>query len=178
MNAPDYKDSYLPNSLFRETAQICVVTRDLDALVRTYADKLGIGPWWVKQYEGSLFTGRTYHGKPTDYTMRLALAWTGALNWEIIQPYEGPSIYHDFLEAHGEGIQHVGVFLKDMNMDWPEVYRRFGEQGFKAVQEGNFAGVQFVYFETESACRTTVEVIERPAGFVRPEPLYWYPPMP
>ena len=178
MSAPDYKDTYLPSSLFRETAQVCVVTRDLDALVHSYADRLGIGPWWVQQYDAPLLTGRTYRGKPADYSMRLALAWTGTLNWEIIQPYDGPSIYHDFLEAHGEGIQHVGVFLKDMDMAWPEAYRRFGERGFVPVQEGNFAGVRFAYFETEPACKTTVEVIDRPLGWVRPEPLYWYPPKP
>ena len=176
MSAPDYKDTYLPTSLFRETVQVCVVTRDLDALVRSYADKLGIGPWWVQQYEPPLLTGRTYRGKPADYTMRLALAWTGALNWEIIQPLDGPSIYHDFLAEHGEGIHHVGVMLKDMDMGWPEVYRRFAERDFAAVQEGNWAGVQFAYFETEPACKTTVEVIDRPAGWARPEPLYWYPP--
>ncbi len=178
MSAPDYKDSYLPTSLFRETAQVCVVTHDLDALVRRYADRLGIGPWWVQQYEAPRLTGRTYRGKPVDYTMRLALAWTGQLNWEIIQPLDGPSLYHDFLVQHGEGIHHVGVMLKDTGMDWPEVYRRFAERGFEAVQEGNWAGVQFAYFETEPLCKTTVEVIDRPKDWVRPEPLYWYPPKP
>ena len=146
MTAPDYKDGYLPNSLFRETVQLCVVTRDLDTLVRHYADRLGVGPWGGQQYEAPLLTGRTYRGQPAAYTMRLALAWTGQLNWEIIQPLEGPSLYHDFLEAHGEGIHHVGVLLKDMDIDWPEVYRRFAERGFEAVQEGNWAGVQFAYF--------------------------------
>jgi hypothetical protein len=178
MSAPAYQDTYLPTALFRETIQICIVTHDLDALVRRYADRLGIGPWWVQQYEPPLLTGRTYRGTPAGYTMRLALAWTGALNWEIIQPFDGPSIYHDFLAAHGEGIQHVGVLLKDTGMDWPEVYRRFEERGFAPVQEGNWSGVQFAYFETEPLCKTTVEVIDRPAGWARPEPLYWYPPKP
>jgi catechol 2,3-dioxygenase-like lactoylglutathione lyase family enzyme len=171
-----YSASYLPNSLFRETVQICVVTRDLDGLVRNYADRLGIGPWWVKDYEPPLLSGRTYKGSPSGYTMRLALAWTGALNWEIIEPKQGPSIYHDFLAAHGEGIHHVGVLIKDMAMGWDEVYRQFAARGFACVQEGNFAGVQFAYFDTEDAARITVEIIDRPADFVRPEPLYWYPP--
>jgi catechol 2,3-dioxygenase-like lactoylglutathione lyase family enzyme len=176
MSTPDYKDSYLPNALFRETAQICLVTRDLDALVRRYADRLGIGPWWVQVYEPPLLTATTYRGKPAAYSMRIALAWTGGLNWEIIQPLQGPSIYHDFLDAHGEGVQHVGVLLKDTGMDWPEAYRRLAERGFEPVQEGGWQGVRFAYFETEPLCKTTLELIDRPPGWSRPEPLYWYPP--
>jgi len=178
MSAIEYKDTYLPNSLFPETVQICIVTKDLDALVRTYADTLGIGPWWVQQYEPPLLTHRTYRGKPGNYTMRLALAWTGQLNWEIIQPLQGPSIYHDFLEEHGEGLQHVGVFLKDMATDWADVHRKFGERGFKPIQEGQWQGAEFCYFETEQAAKTTIEVINRRPGWTRPDPLYWYPPKP
>jgi len=174
----DYKDTYLPNSLFPETGQVCIVTRDLDTLVRTYADKLGIGPWWVNQYEPPNLSNRTFRGQPGNYTMRIALAWTGALNWEIIQPLEGPSIYHEFLEEHGEGIHHVGVYLKDMGMDWAEAHRQFAARGFKPVMAGHWLGAEFCYFETDPLVKTTIEVIYRRPDWVRPEPLYWYPPKP
>ena len=46
-------------------------------------------------------------GRPASYSMRLALATAGNMLWEVIQPLEGPSIYQDFLAAHGEGVHHV-----------------------------------------------------------------------
>ena len=92
MANPDPVKTDLPNSFISETRQICIVTRDLDAMVRRYADELGIGPWWVNEYKAPDLFDTSYRGKAQPYSMRLALAWTGALNWEIIQPLDGQSI--------------------------------------------------------------------------------------
>ena len=125
MASPDPATLRLPNDFIPETKQICIVTRDLDAMVRRYADKLGIGPWWVNEYRPPELTDTTYRGEPSTFSMRLALAWTGVLNWEIIQPLEGPSIYHDFLERNEEGMQHVGILLSDLGMTWDECHEAF-----------------------------------------------------
>lgn len=165
----------LPNDFIPETRQICIVTRDLDAMVRRYADQLGIGPWWVNEYRQPELTQTTYRGKPAQYSMRLALAWTGALNWEIIQPLEGQSIYSDFLERNQEGIQHVGVLLSDLGMTWDECHANFRARGFEPIMEGHWKRVHFCYYDTLEASGTTIEVIDRPSDFERPEPEYWYP---
>ena len=178
MKSSDYLFSDLPNSLIDETVQVCVVTRNLDAAVKRFADRMGIGPWWVQNYEPPLLTHTTFRGKPTAYSMRLALAWTGQMNWEIIQPLKGPSIYQEFLDEHGEGVQHAGVFLSDLGVGWDECYEVFAQRGFKPIQEGRWREVRFCYFDTEGATHTTFEVIDRPPGWERPEPQYWYPAKP
>lgn len=175
MTADDYKDFDLPNSFIDETIQVCVVTRDLDKAVREYADRLGIGPWWVQDYAPPDLHGTTFRGAPADYSMRLALAWTGRMNWEIIQPLAGPSMYHEFLDQHGEGIQHVGLSLAGMGLDWEACYATFRERGCEPIQEGRWKGVRFCYFDTEGSAHTVFEVIDRPAGWQRPEPNHWYP---
>ncbi len=175
MVSPDPTKLRLPNDFIAETRQICIVTRDLDAMVRRYADQLGIGPWWVHEYSAPELFDTTYRGEPASYSMRLALAWTGALNWEIIQPLEGPSIYHDFLERNQEGMQHVGVLLSDLGMNWDECHQTFKARGFEVIQEGRWDRVRFCYYDTLEATGTTVEIIDRPADFERPAPLYWYP---
>jgi catechol 2,3-dioxygenase-like lactoylglutathione lyase family enzyme len=175
MSFDDLKDSFLPNSLFRETAQVCIVTRDLDALMRTYVEHLGIGPWWVQEYRAPELTDAVFRGRPGTFSMRLALAWTGRLNWELIQPLDGPSIYHEFLDARGEGMQHVGVLLDDMGMSWDECHAAFRARGMEPIQEGCWGGVRFCYFDTEGPARIVFEVIDRPEGWERPAPLYWYP---
>ena len=175
MATVDPVKSTLPNSFIPETRQICVVTRDLDAMVRRYADELGIGPWWVNEYKAPDLFDSTYRGQAEPYSMRLALAWTGALNWEIIQPLEGKSIYHDYLECNQEGIQHVGIMLSDLGMTWEECHQDFKSRGFEKIQEGSWKRVRFCYYDTLASSGTIVEVIDRPADFERPEPLYWYP---
>ncbi|MBR45769.1 MAG: methylmalonyl-CoA epimerase [Rhodospirillaceae bacterium] len=175
MANPDPTKFELPNDLIPETRQICIVTRDLDAMVRRYADQLGIGPWWVNEYKAPDLFDTTYRGQPAAYSMRLALAWTGALNWEIIQPLEGPSIYRDYLERNQEGVQHVGVMLSDLGLTWDECHETFHARGFEPIQEGRWKRVSFCYYDTLAASGTIIEVIDRPADFARPEPEYWYP---
>ena len=51
MAAPDPVTSNLANSFIPETRQICIVTRDLDAMVRRYADELGRD---LTNFDGSL----------------------------------------------------------------------------------------------------------------------------
>ena len=138
----------LPNSIIGQTRQICIVTRDLDACVRNYADRMGIGPWWVQEYAPPVLTDRHYRGGPGQFSMRLALAWTGDLNWEIIEPLEGPSIYHEFLEEHGEGLQHVGFLLQDTGLDWDACVADMEARGFARVMSGGWRGVRFCYFQT------------------------------
>ena len=175
MTGPDPTRARLPNDFIAETRQICIVTRDLDAMVRRYADRLGIGPWWVQEYRAPDLTDTIYRGQATAFSMRLALAWTGALNWEIIQPLDGPSIYHDYLEQNREGVQHVGIMLSDLGMNWDECHRSFKERGFEPIQEGRWKRIRFCYYDTIAATGTTIEVIDRPRDFERPAPLYWYP---
>ena len=178
MTFDQYKDTYLPNSLFRETAQICLVTRDLDALIRAYADKLSIGPWWVQDYRPPELRDTTFRGRPAAYSMRLAMAWTGAMNWEIIEPLDGPNIYDEFLKLHGEGVQHIGVLLEHTGMSWQACYEAFRKRGMAPLQEGAWDRIRFCYFDTEGPAWTVIEVIDRPADWQRPEPLYWYPARP
>jgi len=169
------KNLELPNSFIPTVRQICIVTRDLDQMVRRYADELGIGPWWINNYEAPDLTDTTYHGRSSSYSMKLALAWTGDINWEIIEPIKGPNIYEDFLESNEFGIQHIGIMLSDLGMSWSECHHLFKDRGFEVIQEGRWKQVQFCYFNTLQATGTIIEVIDRPASFVRPEPLYWYP---
>ena len=129
----------LPNSIIGQTRQICIVTRDLDACVRNYADRMGIGPWWVQEYAPPVLTDRHYRGGPGQFSMRLALAWTGDLNWEIIEPLEGPSIYHEFLEEHGEGLQHVGFLLQDTGPRLGRLRRRHGGTRIRTGHERGLA---------------------------------------
>ncbi len=175
MANPDPVKADLPNSFIPETRQICVVTHDLDTMVQRYADELGIGPWWVNEYKAPDLFDTTYRGQAQPYSMRLALAWTGALNWEIIQPLEGPSIYRDYLERNQEGIQHVGIMLGDLGMNWEECHQSFKLRGFEKIQEGSWKRFKFCYYDTLASSGTIIEIIDRPADFERPEPLYWYP---
>lgn len=165
----------LSNSFLGDTLQVCVVTTDFKRTIDGFV-KMGIGPWRVYTFSPETVKDQTYMGKPAKYSMRLALATSGTMMWEVIQPLEGPSIYKDFLAKGREGVQHVGQSCGALG--WDEKLRTFEAHGRKMVQSGTWNGVRYAYFGTEDLIGTTVEIFDFPPDFVFPEPEEWVPGRP
>jgi hypothetical protein len=174
--AAQYAEAVLPNALVDDLIQLCVVTEDLDGMVRSYADRLGIGPWWIQDHAAPDLQDTKVRGRPTALSMRVALAWSRGFNWEIIQPLEGPSVYWEYLLKYGPGVQHVAVRPRDRSFD--EAYGEFLARGFKPLQECQWRGVRVAYFQTEDAAGTAFELLDFPPGYQLPEPDRWYPARP
>jgi methylmalonyl-CoA/ethylmalonyl-CoA epimerase len=166
----------LSNSFLGSLLEICFVTADhrrtMQGLVR-----LGIGPWRVYTFDSTTVTDRSYRGAEVDYAIKVCFADVGDLAVEIMQPLYGPSIFQEFLDEHGEGIQHVAFDCQER--PWDERTRDFADRGFPLVQAGRFMGLNaFGFFDTEAATGTTFETYSIPPGFVWPEPEEWYPAAP
>ena len=166
----------LSNSFLGKLIEICFVTTDhrrtMEGLVR-----LGIGPWRVYTFDSTTVTERTYRGDAADYAIKVCFADVGDLAVEIMQPLHGPSIFQEFLDDHGEGIQHVAFDCGEK--PWQERVDEFGGRGFPLVQSGRFMDANaFAFFDTAKATGTTFETYSIPDGFVWPEPEEWYPAPP
>ena len=168
-------DTKLSNSFLGDTVQVCVVTKDLERTLDGFV-QMGIGPWRVYTFGPETVKDQTYGGKPERYSMCLALATSGTMMWEVIQPLEGPNIYNDFLAKHGEGVQHVGQGCNGLSFD--QQCSTLEAAGRKMIQSGNWGGVRYAYYGTEDLIGTTVEIFDFPADFVFPEPEQWVPSRP
>ena len=166
-------ETTLSNSFLSETIQVCVVSRDHRRTMEGFV-KLGIGPWRVYHYkEAPGIRNTEYRGKAETFHMTLCLAWTGQMLWEIVEPLDGRTIYHEFLEAHGEGIHHVAFAGGDKPYD--AQIAEFEARGFPVIQSGLLKDVvRFHYFDTEEATGTTFEIYD-PKGRDLPEPDEWFP---
>lgn len=129
----------LENSIIAGVQQVALVVRDIDAALREYTTRLGIGPWWVKVYAPPELRNMRVRGVETSYSMKLALAWTGATMWELIQPLDGPSIYKEFLDAHGEGMHHV--LVEHEKETFEEALEAFGRRGCPPLMEGGVISI-------------------------------------
>lgn len=166
----------LGNGLVTGVQQVALVVRNLDQTIQHYTDKLGIGPWWVTLYGPPRLTKMRIRGEEVSYSMKLAIAWTGDTMWEVIEPVDGPSIYKEFLEEHGEGVHHVLVEHHGTNFE--RTISALTAKGCPPLMEGTFGEVRFAYLDTEGPLKTVLEIVHRPEGFIRPEPDYWYPESP
>ena len=164
-----------PTSMLgRPIRQIAVVVPDLEAAVRGYVDALAIGPWNVYTIGAPTMTGMTYRGRPADFRIRHALAFSGEVMLELIEPLEGESIWQEYLDARGASLHHVAFYVDDFDAASDAMHGR----GWTAVQEGAGFGRSrdgvFAYFEHPTAVGIIVEVVKPPTERFPPE--LTYPP--
>ncbi len=153
-------------------AQIGILVKDLERTVEMYWKVFGIGPWSFYTYGKPLVKEMSYHGKPAAYHMRLALATMGPTRIELIELGDSPTIYADFVEEHGYGIQHIGVLVDDMQA----ALQQAESAGIKMIQDGAGFGLDgdghYAYLDTLNTFGMTIELIERPGKRVKPEKVY------
>jgi hypothetical protein len=160
--------------LNRSIGQIGYVVKNVEETVKEYHEKFGIGNWHFYTYAPPLLKFQNYRGKPIYYKARIALGYFGETRIELIQNVEGHTIYTDFINNHGYGVQHLGIYVPDMQ----EALRDAAEAGFSVVMEGGGFGLdgdgRFAYLDTEKDFGISYELIERPKR--RHEPDMIYPP--
>lgn len=158
--------------LFTGADQVGLVVRKLEPWLERYA-AMGIGPWWVGTYAPPRLTGTKVRGRDADYSMRLALAWVGQMQWELIEPLDGPSIYKEHLAEHGEGFHHLQLSYRGLAYD--AFAAEMARRGAAPLMEGVYGGSRFVYFDTVATMGLVTEVRDAPPDYKRPEPDFWYP---
>jgi hypothetical protein len=88
--------------------QIAIVVKDLRTTMELYNRTLGWGPWYVREGLGPPVVHDTLiRGAPTSFTVHLASTQVGPIAVELLQPVDGPSIFQEWLDRHGEGIHHI-----------------------------------------------------------------------
>ena len=92
-------------------------------------------------------TDRKVHGKPTDNIRNISMmAQMGPIRFELAQPVSGESVQKEFLETRGEGVNHLGFVVDNLE----EEVAKLVEKGFKVISSGQFAeGGSFVYLNTD-----------------------------
>ncbi len=155
--------------------QIALVVEDLDEAVRRWQDELRIGPWTAFRYDPSILVDMRYHGSAVEFSLRHALCWQGEVQFELVQPLEGPSIFADHLAAHGPGLHHLGKYVADH----PAAVAGALAAGFEPLQSARGFGAEgdgaFAYFQPPGI-GTVVELISAPRVRRQPEFVYPAPP--
>lgn len=152
--------------------QIGFVVPDLDRAMEAYWHRFGIGPWRIYSYGSPLVKGTTYRGQQEDYHIRIALAEVNGLVIELIQHLDGNTVHKEFLERAGKGVQHLGLFVENLDLAVKEMQ----QAGFKVVQAGCGYGARgdgaYAYVDTEEELGVMYELIQLPAERVPPEGVY------
>jgi hypothetical protein len=135
--------------------QVGYVVRDIEKAMQEWLS-IGVGPWFfTRKVPVENFQ---YMGRPADLDMTVALTHSGYIQVELIQQNnDAPSLYRDFLETSGEGIQHVSHWVEDFD----DKSRILMNLGYIIGHSGNIGpNGRFAYFINEKLPGTILEISE------------------
>jgi hypothetical protein len=155
--------------VFTETIQIAIVVRDIEATMRTYVEDYGIGPWDVYEFNPDTVKDLREDGEPVERSWRLAIAYVGQVQWELIQPLDDESIYAHFLAEKGEGLHHVGVAVPS----YDDTITALAEKGRRVILGGEYGGLNFAYLSTDEDLGLITEIFSgAPGDDQKPDAVY------
>lgn len=169
--------------LFAKLRQVCCVASDFDETVERLVADWGIGPFKCWHFRPPHLFDTTLGGAPAEWTMKLAITWLGDVQWEVIQPIEGATLYRKHLDAKGRGVQHLLMGTGDLPFE--EAARRLADKGHPFGQTARLsiparigplvlpalppsvakpAALHFGYIDMERTLRTSIELTRYPLG--------------
>jgi catechol 2,3-dioxygenase-like lactoylglutathione lyase family enzyme len=154
-------------------SQIAVVVRDMEKALKDYTETLGWGPWSVFDYKPPLLHDTEVRGEPVEFRMIGAETHLDGLDFELIQPVSGPSIYQEFLDTHGEGVQHIACMQHSLG-DSTAMKEHWARRGAKVLMGGRIGeSIEFYYLDTAPIVKF---VLESGSGHaIDLQPTYIYP---
>lgn len=134
---PQINKELNPKEIFSNTIQIGVIVKDLDRYLEKLEKVFGMGCFRINEYPpmGS-HPFMEYRGKEGKFRAKFCFYSLGNIELELIQPLEGESIWQEYIDKHGEGIQHVKFLIKNHK----EVENYLNSNGFKIYQQGQGVG--------------------------------------
>ena len=143
---------------FSKVDHIGVIVRDMEKAIEHY-QSLGIGPFEAPELD---IAAREMWGKPVtpgSLKNKVSLATMDSVQYELIEPVFGDSLFSEFLETKGEGIHHLGFFVTDIKKETANLE----EKGFKIIWRIRFRdGGGSVYFDTDRVGGIILEFIQWP----------------
>ena len=142
-------------STFTRLMHIGLVVSDMDKAIERFT-ALGIGPFKPRILPPD--AKEKYRGKPFNPSRRVAIQTTkiGDMELELIQPINGESPHQEFLEQKGEGIQHLGFFVDNLE----EEVKRLTDAGSEILLTSQFKGGGGVAYIDLDAAGLIVELVE------------------
>jgi len=139
------------------------IVNDVEASAQYWANVFGVGPFFLINH--IVYKDVKYKDRKIDIDVSVALAYSGDLQIELIQQHSSvPTIYSEFLEEHGEGLQHIAVWLEEFDKDVDRIRRAGGE----LLMEGEAgSGTRFAYFGGRVHAGAVLEVVTPSTGAMK-----------
>ena len=140
---------------FTRIHHIGLVVKDMNKTIEKLK-AMGIGPFTPRILPAD--AKETYRGKPFYPAQRVAIQLTkvGDIELELIQPINGESPHQEFLQQKGEGIQHLGFMVEDLE----DSVKNLTEEGSSILLTSQFKGGGGVAYLDLDTAGLIVELVQ------------------
>lgn len=128
-------------------AQVGIVVRDIEKTMDFYTSAFGFGPWTVFDEIAN-----------PAFKVKIALAQSGQLQFELIQILEGKSLHSRFLEEKGEGLHHLGFFVRDIDKELARL-TKLGIRPYDSMKVPDF-DFGYAYLDTDKKGGVIFELLQ------------------
>lgn len=147
------KSDFLGNPDFFE---VCINVPDLEKSLEQFKTLFKMTPYLVRETK---IRNIELHGeKKPDARIKFAYFRAGPMRLELLQPLEGESIWAEYVQKKGTGIQHIGCRVSDLDSELAELQKR-------GVRVSMFMGeprvnMKIAYLDTDDLLGTSLELIQ------------------
>jgi methylmalonyl-CoA/ethylmalonyl-CoA epimerase len=154
-------DSQLPTGLAGlryPITQVSLAVRDLDATMALYHRAFGWAPWQVFDHVPPVHHATELRGQQVHYSLRGAEVYVGSLNFELLQPLEGPNLWSEFIERRGEGVASIATMFHE-RVDGDAVKRAFKDTfDIDVIMKADIGDhIEYYYLDTEERFGCLIE---------------------
>jgi Glyoxalase/Bleomycin resistance protein/Dioxygenase superfamily len=96
--------------------QMAYVVENMEAAIDWWIRDARTGPWFL--LESFLGDDHVYRGEKSRADVRIAMAFAGHMQIELIQPKDNhPSVYRETVQSRGFGFHHIGIASADVDTE-------------------------------------------------------------
>ena len=135
-----------------------VVVNDIEKAI-AHLEALGFGPFRFDDDHKTFtipFKGEL-HGEPAEWKTTISNGKMGPIELELLEPTEGPQALRESLDAHGEGLHHIGWLSSDVKGEIERATAKGAKVWTSSFPEGQPG---FCYFEGTGVGNIAIELRE------------------
>jgi predicted enzyme related to lactoylglutathione lyase len=137
--------------------QISLAVTDLKSTMEQYHRAFGWSGWKVYDHREPLHHGTELRGEPTAYNLLGAEVMVGSMNFELLQPGDGPSLWKEFIDRRGDGIASIAVMF-DTVEESEAVKREFEKLGIGVTMRALIGDhIEYYYLDTQERFGCLIE---------------------
>jgi catechol 2,3-dioxygenase-like lactoylglutathione lyase family enzyme len=140
--------------MFTKLHHVCIVVADIERAQRYY-ESVGIGPW-IEYPPLHEYTELDMPDPDGFRALKYRYAWVGEQQLQLCEPGPEATPQRRFLDAHGEGVFHIGFEVPDADA---------AEAGVNApvlMRGRRENGSGFTYFDTATEAGVVLEIRQSP----------------